>query len=87
MTDVESGTVAAISRQLSMLAVRCADGRYSLLRFDEDWTPAIGEEVVGELRHRGERRLRVGNGSTQRVEIQSVNCSAPFAQERLRNVG
>lgn len=80
---MESGTVAAISRRSSTLAARCGDGQFTLIRFDDSWTPAIGETVQGELRRRGPQALRVGDGSERVVEVESFNCSAGFAGERL----
>jgi len=78
------GVVAAIHRARSQAAIRCEDGKYSLIRFSvESWTPAVSEHVEGELRRLGCRDLVVGNGDLALVEVQSYNCSKEFVKARL----
>ncbi len=78
-----SGTVAAINRHRSVLAIRCIDGRYTLIRFNDAWTPVVGEHVEGDLTHLGVTDLQVNGNEMWRVEVQSFNCSVGFARDRL----
>jgi len=81
---MDKGTIAAISRRRSEAAIRCEDGRYTLIRFSDDsWTPVVGESVEGELRRLGFRDLTVGDGDLALVEVQSYNCSFEFAKAGL----
>ncbi len=77
------GTVAAISRRLSALAIRCLDGRYTLIRFTDAWNPVVGDQVEGDLTHLGFGELRVGDNEVMLVEVESFNCSVSFARGRL----
>ena len=78
-----SGTVAAINRQRSMLAVRCSDGQYMLLRFYDNWMPFLGEGVDGVLNRLGTWEIQVKGAGSKQVEIRSFNCSVAFAHARL----
>jgi len=78
------GVVAAIHRVRSQAAIRCEDGKYSLIRFSAgSWMPAVSEHVEGELRRLGFHDLVVCNGVLAHVEVQSYNCSLEFAKARL----
>ena len=78
------GNIAAISRKRSEAAIRCEDGQYTLISFlAENWTPAVGETVEGDLRRLGFRDLTLADGDLALVEVQSYNCSVEFAKARL----
>lgn len=76
-------TVAAISRPRALLALRCPDGRYAVLRYDASWNPSLGGSVEGEFAQVGATDIRLEDGSLRTVVVESINCSADFARARL----
>lgn len=81
---MRKGTIAAINRGSSGAAIRCDDGRYTLIRFTAaSWVPGVGEGVDGELRRLGSSELILGDGTLALVEVESYNCSQKFAKARL----
>jgi hypothetical protein len=76
-------TVAAISRPRALLALRCADGLYAVLRYDDEWTPSVGDSIDAALSQLGAAEVRLDDGTVRPVTVESLNGSADFARSRL----
>lgn len=77
------GTVAAINRKSSLVAIRCDNGTYTLTNIPDSWRPLLGEAVEGEFARLGSQQMMVGDGASALLDVQSFNCSHNFARDRL----